>query len=189
LNELYDGLYNEMWTSYHDWRLNNLTERAAVRKINRQAWLQGILGVLLIAGAIAMEAKDVDNVSILQGVMVAAGGALIINGVNVSKQKEMHALSIKELSDSFGDTMKPTVMDLEGEQVKLSGSVKEQYAQWQNLLRRIYMEETGYNSTEEFQPEGTPEFESEPAEAAANPEKTIEQGNEISPATQDGQDK
>ena len=190
LNELYSGFYNDMWTSYHDWRLNNLTERAAMRKINRDAWLQGIIGVLLIGGAIAMEAGDVDNVSILQGVMVAGGGALIINGINVSKQKEMHAVSIKELSDSFGDTMKPVVMDIEGEQVKLSGSAKEQYAQWQNLLRRIYLEETGYSSTEEFQPESAPDFESEPEGEAVEPEKTIDQqGNETSPAAHDGQDK
>ena len=169
LNELYDGFYNDMWTSYQDWRYNNLTERTTLRKIKRDAWLRGILGVLLIAGAIGMEAGDVDNVSILQGIMVAAGGALIINGINVSQQKEIHAVAIKELSDSFGDTMRPVVLNLEGEEVKLSGPVKEQYAKWQAMLRNIYLQEIGNNSTV------SPEIES-PSEPDLNlePESSLE---------------
>lgn len=170
LNKLYDGFYNDMWTSYQDWRYNNLTERTALRKIKRDAWLRGILGAMLIAGAIATEAADVDNVSILQGVMVAAGGMLIVNGINVSQQKEIHAVAIKELSYSFGDTMRPIVMNLEGEQIKLSGPVKEQYAKWQAILRNIYLQETGYDSTVPPSGEGIP---SEP-ELGLEPESAPE---------------
>ena len=37
----------------------------------------------------------------------------------------------------------PLLIDVEGEVMRLSGSVETQYATWRNLLRQIFASETG----------------------------------------------
>ena len=42
--------------------------------------------------------------------------------------------------------MEPVVLDFEGKKVELTGTAEKQYAQWRELLRRIYEAETGFAS-------------------------------------------
>lgn len=68
---------------------------------------------------------------------------VVINGFNVSAQTEIHAASLKELSESFKTEAKPVVMEVQGKVVELRGTTEEQYARWREILRRIYEAETG----------------------------------------------
>ena len=145
LNEYYQIFYNEMWDSYENWRKLNLTEQKAIRKIKRDAMIRQIVGALLLAGAIAMEAGDVGNTGALQVGMVIVGGQVIIDGFNISKEAEIHAAAIEELSESFGNEMQPVVMDFQGKKYELTGSAEEQFKRWRELLRKIYVEETGFD--------------------------------------------
>ena len=145
LNEYYENFYNEMWPSYEDWRKLSLTEQKALRKIKREALTRQLIGALLIAGAIAMAAGDVNNTGAIQVGMVVVGGQVIIDGFNISKEAEIHSAAIQELSESFGNEMKPVVMEFEGKQYELTGSAEEQFKKWRELLRKIYRAETGYD--------------------------------------------
>jgi hypothetical protein len=145
LNEYYEVFYNEMWPSYEDWRKTSLAEQEARRKIEREALVRKLVGALLVAGAIAMAAGDVDNTGAIQAGMVIVGGQVIIDGFNISKEAEIHSAAIQELSESFGNEMKPVVMDFEGKQYELRGSAEEQFKHWRELLRKIYRTETGFD--------------------------------------------
>ena len=159
LNEQYDVFYNEMWPSYENWRQLNMTERKAMREIKRKALTRQLLGALLIAGAIAAGSSDSSGVAAVQAGMILAGGMVIIEGFNISKEAEIHEAAIQELSESFGDEMDPVVMEFEGKQYELTGSAEEQFNQWRALLRKIYYAETG------FEPDPTQEtVESDPSE-------------------------
>ncbi len=147
LNEYYEGFYNEMWPAYGDWRKSNQAEQVALRKINQEATMKTVTGILLVAAGIALGFSN-SNTGILPGLMVAGGTAVIVNGINVSREAEIHREAIKELSESFGNEMKPMVMEFQGKKYELTGSVEEQYKQWRELLRKIYFAETG------FEPEG-----------------------------------
>lgn len=144
LNEYYEVFYNEMWPPYEDWRKANFVEQTALREIKRKALMQKLVGALMVAAAIGLGAGNVDGTAVLQSVMIVAGGAVIINGFNVSKEAEIHSMAIQELSDSFGNEMKPMVMEFQGEKYELTGSAEEQYKRWRELLREIYYTETGF---------------------------------------------
>ncbi|MBW1828789.1 MAG: hypothetical protein JRI74_05160 [Deltaproteobacteria bacterium] len=145
LNQYYEVFYNEMWPSYENWRKLSLTEQQAIKKIKRDALTRKILGALVIAGAILAGSGDSDTVGSLVPAMVIIGGQVIISGFNVSKEAQIHASAIKELSESFGNEMEPVVMEFQGQQYELTGSAEEQYNHWRELLHKIYIAETGFD--------------------------------------------
>jgi DNA-binding transcriptional regulator YiaG len=146
LNEYYQEYYAKMWSSYENWRKLNYEEIKAIRKIESNALKQKLLGALLVAGAIALNAGEVKNTGALQVGMILIGGQVIVNGFNVTKEAEIHSAAIKELSESFGSEMQPIVMEFEGKQYELTGSAEEQFKHWRELLRQIYITETGFDS-------------------------------------------
>ncbi len=145
LNEYYEEYYNEMWQSYEDWRELNHQELMAIRKIKRDSMIRKITGALLVAGAIAMNSGDFYYTGALQTSMIIIGGQVIVDGFNISRQTEIHSAAIKELSDSFGSEMQPIVMEFEGKKYELTGSAEEQFNRWRELLRQIYIKETGFD--------------------------------------------
>jgi len=145
LNQYYEVFYNEMWPSYENWRKMNLTEQQAIKKIKRDALTRQILGALLITGAILAGSGDSNSVGSVVPAAVIIGGQVIVSGFNVSKEVQIHASAIKELSESFGDEMEPVVMEFQGRQYELTGSAEEQYDRWRELLRKIYIAETGFD--------------------------------------------
>jgi hypothetical protein len=147
LNQYYEGFYDNMWDAYENWRRYNLAEQEALRRVQGEAFLKTVAGVLMIAAAIALDAGNTD-LGALSGILILAGGQVVINGVNVSQQAEIHASAIQELSATFGTEMRPTVLELEGKQYQLTGTAAEQYEKWRDLLRRIYFEETGFAASE-----------------------------------------
>ncbi len=151
LNVQYEQFYNEMWPSYENWRQLNMTERKAIKEIKKKALTRQLIGALLIAGAIAAGTSNSGNTFALQTGMVIIGGQVILEGFNISKEAEIHEAAIRELSESFSGEMKPVVMEFEGKQYELTGSAEEQFKQWQELLRKIYYAETG------FEPDPPPE--------------------------------
>ena len=91
-----------------------------------------------------LTAKSVNNVTTLRDVLVLGGGAVVISGINVSKEAGIHRAGIEELNQSFSADIDTVVIEFEGKQVELEGTVEEQYRQWRDLLRRLYEEETGF---------------------------------------------
>ena len=145
---VYDGFYNEMWPAYEEWRKASLTEQMAIRKIKRDAYVRQAAGALMMALAIALAAGGVDNSYGVQEGLILGGGAVLYDGINIGKQAEIHRVAIQELSESFGNEMKPVVMEFQGKKYELTGSAEEQYRHWRELLREIYYEETGFGKTD-----------------------------------------
>jgi hypothetical protein len=163
LNQYYDVFYNEMWPNYEDWREANLFEQKALKKIKRDAMVRQLVGALLVAGAIAMGASDINNTGALQAGMIIVGGQVIVDGFNISREAEIHSAAIQELSESFGNEMQPVVMEFQGKKYELTGSAEEQFKRWRELLRKIYQAETGFDldpETEETE-ESAPEQEND----------------------------
>lgn len=145
VNEYYARYYEGMWDAYQNWRKFNLVERLAIREVRRDSIMQTATGILLLAAAVALEVGDVQNTSTLRDIMLIGGSQVLIGGINISNQAELHRVTIEELSESFSGEMKPVTIELEGKTYELSGTVNEQYIQWQALLKKIYLEETGFD--------------------------------------------
>lgn len=144
LNEYYENFYNQMWGSYHSWRDANFEEQKALREVKRKAFWRKAGGAALIAVPIVFGGVfGVPFVGALMDPMVMTGGKMLEEGKHISQEVEMHSVAVQELSETFGANMKPVTMEFQGKQYTLSGTAEEQYDRWKDLMRRIYMAETG----------------------------------------------
>ena len=150
INNYYDIYYSDMWESYDNWRKFRSEEMATIREIDRKALTQKVIGAAAIIGAIALGAssnQDVrDRTGALRSIMIAGGGYALYQGFQTSKETEINKESIEELGASFSSEVEPMVIDIEGKTTKLTGSAEQQYAQWKQLLRKIYQQETGFDN-------------------------------------------
>ncbi len=144
----YDNFYGEMQESYGNWRKIHREELIAKREIEAASRDRYLLGAAAILGAIALEVAGIPGTSILQSVMVVGGAVVIKSGWDKGEEAEIHSDAIKELDQSFESEVKPQVLDVEGQTVKLQGSAETQYENWRHMLRKIYDAETGFEQLE-----------------------------------------
>lgn len=71
------------------------------------------------------------------------GMAAIADGIQKSEEAKMHREALRELAASFDSEVAPILLEVEGEVLRLTGSVETQYDTWRQLLRQIFAAETG----------------------------------------------
>jgi hypothetical protein len=141
LNQHYANFYTEMSEPYDSWRQFSYEEQMALEKLRRKARTQQILGALAVLGAMFAQVDSAAEAAIRDA--AALGGmAAIQAGVATSKEAKIHVEAIKELGASFEAEVTPLVIEVEGQTLRLSGSVETQYEKWRELLREIYATET-----------------------------------------------
>lgn len=148
LNNTYDPFYRKIWAPYLEWRRYNLVEQLSIRQARSDSLKQATAGIIMIAAAILLEVKDVDNASTIRDVLVIGGSQVIINGINISKQADIHRDTLNELAVSFSSDAQTLRVELEGQTVALTGSVSEQMAQWREILRKLYLQENTFPETD-----------------------------------------
>ncbi|MBT8082169.1 MAG: hypothetical protein KJO56_07110 [Gammaproteobacteria bacterium] len=150
LNEHYANFYYGIAIPYRNWRKVSRQEAVAFREVKRSARLQTLVGVVVLAGALAAET---DNTSsrrqyntnrALQNLAINEGLNRIIGGIQRGNDAESHVAAIAELSESFGAQAAPMVVSVEGQERRLTGTAHAQYDSWRRLLRDIYQAETGF---------------------------------------------
>ncbi|MBO6565754.1 MAG: hypothetical protein JJ956_13460, partial [Pseudomonadales bacterium] len=143
LDDYYSRFYRDMRPSYDEWRHATYDEAIRLREIQRQARARLATGALLIAGGIyaGSESNTWAGDAAAAGAVVGGIGA-VRAGLERRKEAEIHAASLKELSQSLGTEITPYVRDIEGRTIELTGTAEEQYQQWRELLSEIYAQET-----------------------------------------------
>ena len=143
LDDYYSRFHREMRPSYDEWRHATYDEAIRLREVERQARNRLVAGALLIAGGIAAgsESDTWAGDAAAAGAVVGGIGA-IREGLSRRKEAEIHAESLRELSQSLGTEITPYVLDIEGRTIELVGTAEQQYTQWRKLLHDIYLEET-----------------------------------------------
>jgi len=133
INEHYSNFYVEMWEPYENWRKYYLIEAEQRRVVERRAkQTKFVAALIMIAG-------------VMRGPGLFTTGALLYkNGIDISQEAEIHNDAIRELGESLSAEVNPLVVEIQGRTVELTGSIEEQYQKWRNLLREIYMNETGF---------------------------------------------
>lgn len=140
----YQDFYDESNDAYATWQRAAFTETKAASEARTKAAVKGVLGLLAVAGAVAVgnNAGYTDYGSQLGAVALAVGGAAAIKGaMGDSKQAKAHKETLSELGKSLNSEIAPKVMELEDTEVELKGSAKEQYATWRSALKRVYEQE------------------------------------------------
>ncbi len=149
LNEHYANFYYGIAIPYRNWRKTTRQESIAFREVKRSARMQALVGVVVLAGSLAV---DTDSSSSrqrrvnrsLQAMGINEGLNRIIGGLQRSNEAEAHIGAIAELSESFGAQAAPMVVSVEGQERRLTGTAQAQYEGWRRLLKEIYQAETGF---------------------------------------------
>lgn len=130
--------------AYASWQRAAFIETKAAREARNRAAVMGAVGLLAIAGAVAVgnDAGYTDYGSQIGAVVLAAGGAkAIIDAMGDSKQAKAHKETLSELGKSMNAEIAPKVMELEDTQIELKGSAQEQYSSWRSALKRAYQQD------------------------------------------------
>ena len=65
---------------------------------------------------------------------------------NAYRMSKIHEQDLDELAIGFNNEVTPTVMQISGTVGKLNGTLDAQYAEWRNVLQKIFALETGIGS-------------------------------------------
>jgi hypothetical protein len=135
LTEYYAGFYSKMDEPYDSWRAFSYEEQKALDQLRKERLWKTILGAAMVAGGVMHEGRG-------RGVLIA-GGTMVVMDAQKSEESKMHLESLRELSASLDADVAPLLIDVEGDVMRLTGSVETQYETWRSLLRTIFATETG----------------------------------------------
>jgi hypothetical protein len=155
LNEHYASFGGSMAEPYTQWRKANYEELEAESQAKREALTRQVLGAVAIVGGImAGEATGSSAGSAAATAAVIGGMYAFKSGLDRRAEIKIHTESLKQLGDSFQSEVQPLVVDVEGRTLELKGSAEQQYAEWRQLLRELYENETGLPATAAAAPPG-----------------------------------
>ena len=144
LDDYYGRFHRDMRPSYDEWRHATYDEAVRLRQMQKQARNRLIGGAALIAGGMVAANKSQTWAGDAAATGAVLGGIGAIKaGLDRRQEAEIHAESLRELSQSLGAEITPYVLDIEGKTIELSGTADAQYQQWRRILKEIYLEETG----------------------------------------------
>src|SRR5690606_7908334 len=147
LNQHYVGFSSKAEEPYHGWRQYAREEALAIRELTKSArWRTG-LGIATIVASVVY-GSNAGNDSFSERVV---RDALMYMGVDVLRtsavrrqEKKLHASALEELSTSFEDEIQPLVVEIKGTEHRLTGTAEAQYQEWRDLLRQLFVSETGF---------------------------------------------
>ena len=143
LTEYYVNFSAQMDESYRSWRQFSYEEQLVKQKLTRQARGRKVLGALAIAGGVVAAAEGGEAGAALAEPAILVGTMAIESGIAKSKEAKLHVEALRELASSFNSEVEPLLVEVEGQNLRLTGSIETQYATWRQLLREILTTQTG----------------------------------------------
>lgn len=154
LNEHYANFYYGIAIPYRNWRKNSRAESVKYRQEKRSALTQALVGVVVLAGSTQINtntsSRNTNNINrALQYQGISRGLDTVYGALMRNREAGLHLDAITELSESFGNEAAPMVVNVEGQERRLTGTAEAQFESWRQLLRNIYEAETGFSSSVE----------------------------------------
>jgi hypothetical protein len=144
LNEYYSDFMVQMDTPYDSWRAFSFEEQVALDELRKADRIQKVLGIAAIIGGGVIASKSGSRTGRSVGEIAMLGGLAATMDSSKSEEMKMNREALRELAQSLDSEIAPLLIDVEGEVMRLSGSVATQYEQWRQLLRQIFAQETGF---------------------------------------------
>ena len=189
LNEHYVDFYQGSLEPYHGWREFAREEAITIRELQRSSrWRTGLGIAGILASVVYGINSDGDFADrVVRDSIMYMSMEMLQSGMLRRQEKQLHSSALEELSVGFDEEVKPMVVEIEGVQHRFTGTAEVQYEDWRELLRQIYIEETGLGSVDiytEALPDETPAEEAEPAVIA--PEAVDSGDDPVAPADAEG---
>ena len=186
LDQYYENFALDAAESYDSWRQLTREDSIRLAEAQRAAKLRTGLGALAIALSIAYGGQsDSDALTdvILQNAGIMIGNDLLRSAAVRRQEKRLYTQSLQEVAEDFDDAAKSLVVEVQGTQHRLTGTADAQYEEWRNLLRELFISETGFVPEQiaiYAEPVVAPEAAADPAAGQAAPEAAATAGT---PAT------
>jgi hypothetical protein len=133
-----------MTEPYTQYRKFSHEELEAEAQAKREALTRQVLGAVAIVGGIMAGQETNSSAGSAAATAAVIGGMYAFkSGFDKRAEVKVSAESLKQLGESFQSEVQPMVVDIEGRTLELKGSAEEQYAEWRQLLRELYENETG----------------------------------------------
>ena len=152
LNEHYANFYYGIAIPYRNWRKNSRAETVKFRQEKRSAAMQALVGVVVLAASTQMDtntsSRNTNNINrALQYQGISRGLDTVYRAILRNREAGLHLEAIAELSQSFGNEAAPMVVNVEGQERRLTGTAEAQFESWRQLLHEIHEAETGFSQT------------------------------------------
>lgn len=184
LNQHYMTFSREAAPSYDGWREYAREESIAIRELTRSSrWRTG-MGIATILASVVYGSNSNNNSfsdRVIRDAMMYVGMDMIRTSAVRRQEKRLHTSTLEELSESFNDEVEPLVVEIQGTQHRLTGTADAQYAEWRDLLRRLFISETGL-APEDLEVFVEPEPQGLDAERSSESEEEAELQEVISDA-------
>ena len=190
LDQHYEKFYSSAMPSYDSWRQYAREEAISIKELTQSArWRTGI-GIATIVTSLVYGSNSNNNSfsdRVIRDALMYVGMDMLRTSAVRRQEKRLHTEALEELSASFDDNVEPLIVEVQGTQRRLTGTAEAQYQEWRDLLRELFIAETGFVPEEVdvyVEPEPAvellePTFETQAVPAAEPPaEEAAESGSE-----------
>jgi hypothetical protein len=143
MQDYYISFEGDMEQPYREWRRMSYEETLALRQLRNEANARLVGGAIAVIGGILAQGSSSPVARTAGIVGIGAGAYAVKEGLDRREEAKIHVQAIEELGTSLNAELEPRTIELENDTVTLTGTVNEQYDQWKQILRNIYMTETG----------------------------------------------
>jgi hypothetical protein len=146
LDQHYAQFSAEAMAPYDAWREYAREEAISVRELTKSArWRTGMGIATIVASIVYGQNSDGAFSDRLVRDALMYVGVDMIRASQVRKQEKLiHTQTLEELSASFDDDIEPMVIEIQGTQHRLTGTANAQYEEWRDLLRQVFISESGF---------------------------------------------
>jgi len=142
MQDYYDAFSREMHLPYQDFRRASYDSVVKARQLRKRGNRQILAGIAGIIGGVYGRINAGSFMAFDGSTAAAAvGGYALKQGLQTKQKAAEQTERISEMGASLEAVIGPQVIALEDRSVTLSGSVETQYAQWREMLHRMYEQE------------------------------------------------
>ncbi len=142
MQDYYDVFAQQMHMPYQDFRRASYESVVKSRQLKKQGTRRVIAGIGAILAGIYGRSQASNYLERDAGMATAAVGAYALkSGLAKKQEAAAHTEMVAEMGTSLETVIAPQVIELEDRTVTLRGTVEAQYAQWKELLQKIYVQE------------------------------------------------
>ncbi len=130
---------------YDAWRQSAREESLAIQDARKAArWRTGMGVLALVTSAVYGGGMGGNSLAadVLTNTLMYVGADMLNSAAVRRREMKVHSDSLEELSSSFNKAVSPLVVDIQGTQHRLTGTVEVQYDEWRDLLKRMFDGET-----------------------------------------------
>ncbi len=143
LQGYYGAFSRRMAGPYGEWRKQSFEEQESLDRLNNEKWTSGLLGAAaVLIGVLAQDSRS--SAGRTAGAITIGAGAMgIKNAFDKNEESKIHVQALEELGESLNAEIEPHTIEVDERTATLTGSVNQQYSQWQQILGEMYRNETG----------------------------------------------